>query len=74
MDNLKKVRIMARRISFLMPHQIVLSDLKELATKLICDGVDPDIVNRESPEYLLGAFEALTHLISALEEKGPPSK
>lgn len=53
-----------------MPHQKVLSDLKELATQLYPEGVDEAGVNRNSEEYLLGAYEALTLLISDLEKKG----
>jgi hypothetical protein len=67
-DNLKKVHIVARKISFLMAHQNILPDLKELAAEL-SPGVEESI-NRQSAEYLWGAYEALTSLITALEEKG----
>jgi len=69
-DSLQKVKVAARKISFLMPHQRVLSDLKELAAELYPQGVDNSNVNRECPEYLLGAFEALNFLLSDLEGKG----
>ena len=73
-NNLKKVNVTALKISFLMPHQDVLPDLKELATELYPIGSDPDKINRDSPEYLLGAFEALAALIYDLEHKGPSHK
>jgi hypothetical protein len=69
-DGLTKVKVAVRKISFLMPHQRVLSDLKELAAELCPHGADHSNVNRESPEYLLGAYEALNFLISDLEGKG----
>jgi hypothetical protein len=68
-NNLKKLRVTARRISFLMPHQNVLPDLKELATELCPLDADPEKIDRNSEAYLLGAFEALAALISCLEEK-----
>ena len=74
MDNRKKVRVMARKISFLMPHQIVLTDLKELATQLYPLGADPEKLNFNSEEYMMGAYEALVGLIDFLREKGPPIK
>ena len=67
MLNQKKVSITVLNISFLMAHQRILPDLKELASEL---SPTEDGINRESPEYLLGAFEALMALISALENKG----
>lgn len=69
-NGLQKVQVVALKISFLMPHQKVLSDLKELATQLYPEGVDESGVNRNSSEYLLGAYEALTSLITDLEKKG----
>lgn len=73
-NNLKKVNITALKIAFLMPHQNVLPDLKELATELCPAVEDVDKINRDSPEYLLGAFEALAALIYDLEHKGPQHK
>ena len=69
-DNLKKVHVIARKISFLMAHQNILPDLKELAAQLSPAQPPGVAINRESSEYLLGAYEALTSLIIALEEKG----
>lgn len=65
-----KVEIVALKIAFLMPHQCVLSDLRELAIELYPKDVDESSVNRGSPEYLLGAYEALVALIADLENKG----
>ena len=62
------VRLTARKISFLMPHQYVLPDLKNLATDLCPENIDK--INRDSSEYLLGAYEGLLALLAALEEKG----
>ena len=67
---LQKVQVVALKISFLMPHQQVLSDLKDVAHQLYPEGVNAEAVDRNSPEYLLGAYEALTALISDLEKKG----
>lgn len=67
---LQKVQVVALKISFLMPHQHVLSDLKELACQLYPEGANAEAVDRNSPEYLLGAYEALTALITDLEKKG----
>jgi len=66
-ENQRKVKVVAHRIAFLMEHQEIVPDLRELATKLCPSGLDT--INRDSPEYLLGAFEAFTSLISALEGK-----
>lgn len=71
MDNRKKVLVAARKISFLMPHQEVLPDLKEIAATIYQGDTGLD---RNSPEYMLGAFEALTALIEGLEQKGPKTK
>lgn len=69
--NLKKLRVTARRISFLMEHQTILPDLHTLALEMYPFNIDPETINRNSPEYLLGAFEALAALIACLEEKSP---
>jgi len=69
-SNSRKVSIVAMKLSFLMEHQEILPDLKEVATELYQSVVDPAQVNKESPEYLLGAYEALAALITALEQKG----
>lgn len=73
-NNLKKIKITARKISFLMPHQTVLPDLKEICLALYPLGENPDAINKDSPEYLMGAYEALKSLIDCLSEKGPPNK
>jgi len=70
LTNSRKVSLTAMRLSFLMEHQSILPDLREIAAELYPSGIDPDLINRESPEYLLGAFEALAALITALEGKG----
>jgi hypothetical protein len=58
------------QISFLMEHQRIVADVKEVVTSLYPEGIDLAQMNRESPEYLLGAYEALAALITALEQKG----
>jgi len=64
------IKIITRQIAFLMPHQDILPDLKELAAQIYPAGINPDLIDRDSPEYLLGAYEALINLITSLEEKG----
>ena len=54
-----KVKQVCLRIALLMGHQEILPDLKELAAGL----TEPD-------DYTKGANEALTYLISFLEQKG----
>lgn len=66
-----KLKVIIRRMTFLMPHQEVLPDLKELATEIYPLGADPDAIDRNSPEYLMGAYEALATLADMLAEKGP---
>ena len=68
--NKDRVHEAAYQVSFLMEHQDILPDLKEIAAHLRPVRADNNAINRESPEYLLGAFEALNELISALEGKG----
>lgn len=70
--NYKKIKITARKISFLMHHQEILPDLKQIAMQLYPLGTDPEKINYDSPEFLMGANTALMALISCLEEKGPP--
>ena len=70
-DNGLKVKMAAYRVAFLMEHQHIDFHLKE-----IVDTIRPEPTLDLSPfdigseEYLLGAFDALNALISALEEKG----
>jgi hypothetical protein len=72
--NLKKIKVTCRKISFLMRHQDILPDLKEIAMQLYPLGADPDKIDYDSPEYLMGANTALLALIQCLEEKGPQNK
>ena len=70
-ENLKQVRLVARKLSFLMEHQDINPDLKLIAQELSPPGLMPGKdIDRESEEYLLGAYEALIALIMDLEEKG----
>jgi len=66
----KKVLMTAKQISFLMPHQEVLPDLKEIAEALYPVDADPAKIDRNSKEYLAGASEALVAFIKFLTEKG----
>ncbi len=59
-DYQKKVRHICARVAFLMEHQEILPDLKEIVSEL----------NTQESEYLKGAEDALTYLISFLEQKG----
>jgi hypothetical protein len=65
MSNEMKVKRVAFKIAFLMPHQEVLPDL-ELEALQICPLKE---VNKESDEYLQGARDALLFLITTLKEK-----
>lgn len=60
-----KVKILARKISFLMSHQVVLPDLEELIEELKLSS--PENVNNS--EYLLGAYHAFSFLINDLKDK-----
>ena len=71
MDNRIKVRMVAARIAFLMPHQEVSPDLELQALDLASSGVDLDKANTDTPEYLAGAQDALLILINMLKGKGP---
>jgi hypothetical protein len=71
MDNEKKVKQAAFRVAFLMPHQFVGSIIELEASVL--EQVNPCVevtLNKESPEYLAGANDALKYLIQFLKEKG----
>ncbi len=71
MNNKEKVQYIAKRVSFLMEHQEILPDLKDLAADVYPfdePGLSP--IDKESPAYLMGAYDALMALIKALEEKG----
>ncbi len=67
MNNELKVKIASYRIAFLMEHQHVIPDLKEIISELL---VSVDKSNNDCL-YLEGAYDALNNLIIALEEKGP---
>lgn len=63
--------MVARHMSFLMEHQDINPDLKILAEDLSPHGLVPGKdIDRESDEYMLGAYEALIALVMDLEEKG----
>ena len=55
----KKVQLVAKQISFLMHHQEILPDLKELISTIPID-----------TEYGLGARDGLLALIESLDQKG----
>jgi hypothetical protein len=60
-DSQKKVRHACARIAFLMEHQEILPDLKEIVSEINPEGTE---------EYLKGAQDALAYLIGFLEQKG----
>lgn len=69
MENEKRVRQAAFRVAFLMPHQKIGSVIKLESMALM--PVNEEIpVNKESPEYLAGANDALMYLIEFLKGKG----
>ena len=73
MNNERRVKQAAFRMSFLMSHQEV-TDILELESMALMPVVDenskPPEVNKESPEYLAGASDALVSLIQYLKQKG----
>lgn len=74
MDNRTKVKTAAYQIAFLMPHQEVNSDLIDIAGAVCPNDIDIEKINRDSPEYLVGAMEALSMFVQMLKGKGPPIK
>ena len=58
-DIQKKVKLVAKQVSFLMHHQEILPDLKELISTIPTD-----------TEYGQGARDGLRVLIDSLERKG----
>lgn len=58
-ESQKKVRQVCARLTFLMEHQVILPDLKEIAAEISLDD-----------EYSKGAHDALLYLIEFLEQKG----
>lgn len=69
-NNLRKIKLLARKVSFLMEHQHIVPDLQKMLAEIYPTSKHPDYIDRETPEYLLGAYEALSNLITDLEEKG----
>lgn len=69
-SNSRKVSITAMKLSFLMEHQEILPDLKEITLELLPQDINIVDINRDSPEYLVGAYEILVALFTALEQKG----
>jgi len=65
-DYQKKVRQVCAQVAFLMEHQDILPDLKEIVSGLNPQGNS----SADSGEYLKGAQDALTYLIGFLEQKG----
>lgn len=70
----RKVRVAIKKITFLMHHQEILPDLKELAEQIRPEGVESDKIDRDSDAYLMGAYEAINYLIDSLKQKGPQIK
>jgi hypothetical protein len=68
-DPFKKIQVATLKMSFLMEHQNILPDLKEIATELY-QVPESIIINKDSPEYLQGAQDALLSLVNWLEQKG----
>jgi len=70
-DNEMKVKMVAYRVAFLMEHQHIVSNLKGIIKDIRPEPtLDLSPFDVGSEEYLLGAYDALNALISALEEKG----
>lgn len=65
-DYQKKVKATCAHIALLMEHQQILPDLKEIVSELNPGGNS----FADSGEYLKGAQDALTYLITFLEQKG----
>lgn len=68
MDNKTKVACTTLKVAFLMQHQHILPDLKDIIAEI--EPPHQEGINMESPEYLAGAYDALMNLISQLEKKG----
>jgi hypothetical protein len=66
MSNEMKVKMAAFKVAFLMPHQEVVADLEIEALQIRPVGD----INKESDDYLAGAYDALAFLITVLREKG----
>lgn len=64
------VRKICASLSFLMEHQQILPDLKEIVSELDVQKTSAEILDPKDIEYLRGAQDALTYLIGFLEQKG----
>lgn len=65
-DYQKKIRHICARVAFLMEHQEILPDLKEIVSEINPNGNS----FADSGEYLKGAHDALTYLLEFLSQKG----
>lgn len=68
-SNRAKVKVLCHKISFLMEHQRILPDLKELVTSVYATSAE-DVEDCNSEEYMRGATDALHYLLEFLEQKG----
>lgn len=71
MSNEQKVKQAAFRVAFLMPHQKI-GKIIELEGSALAE-VNPCVevtLNKESPEYLAGAHDAIQYLLQFLKQKG----
>jgi len=68
MSDINDVKKVALKMSFLMKHQEILPDLKELISDLDPAKYPDNPI--DSVDYLQGAHDALLSLINALEQKG----
>ena len=68
-DNFSKLRSTTKMMSFFMPHQEVLPDLKEIIRELRPIN-EKNIIDCNTDEYLKGAYDALSELIDFLSSKG----
>lgn len=74
MDNVKRVKMAAMRVAFLMEHQEI-TDMVEMEAMTLLPVVDkgqvePPTINTESADYLAGASDALISLVACLKQKG----
>ena len=61
-----KLRVIARKISFLMPHQQVFPESKELIEELRKHVGSGEVTS----DYMMGAYHALYFILGDLESKG----
>jgi hypothetical protein len=69
-DNQRKIKKITFQIGFLMEHQQILPEIRELALQLYPYGLEPGSIDFDSPEYMRGACDALLSLIDLLKQKG----